>query len=166
MRAAHDGQKSYADLRRSDIEFTVGDKVLLKVSPMRGVMRFGKRGKLSQKFIGSYEILDRVREVAYHLALSLALDRVQNVFHLSQLRKYINDTSHVLEAEMIELDDALTYVETPKEFLDRKVRKTRHGETTLVKVLWSNHLVEEATWEAEENIKERYHHLFEQLTAT
>ncbi|XP_074271163.1 uncharacterized protein LOC141595090 [Silene latifolia] len=164
MRAAQDRQKSYTDLRRSDIEFAVGDKVLLKVSPMRGVMRFGKMGKLSQKFIGPYEMLDRVGEVAYRLALPPALDRVHNVFHVSQLHKYISDPSdHVLEAEMMKLDDALTYVETPKEILDRKVRKTRHDETILVKVLWSNNLVEEATWEAEENIKERYPHLFEQV---
>ncbi|XP_074305856.1 uncharacterized protein LOC141641078 [Silene latifolia] len=163
MRAAQDRKKIYADLRRSGIEFAVGDKVLLKVSLMRGVMRFVKRGKLSQKFIGPYEILDRVGEVAYRLALPPALDRVHNVFHMSQLRKYISDPSHVLKAEMIELDDALTYVETPKEILDRKVRKTRHGETILVKVLWSNHLEEEDTWEAEENMKERYPHLFEQV---
>ncbi|XP_074300937.1 uncharacterized protein LOC141632276 [Silene latifolia] len=119
MRAAQDRQKSYADLRRSDIEFAVGDTVLLKVSPMRGVMRVG--------------------EVAYHLALPLGLDRVNNVFHVSQLRKYISDPSPILEVETIELDDAVTYVETPKGILDRKVRKTRHGETVLVKVLWSNH---------------------------
>ncbi|XP_074299250.1 uncharacterized protein LOC141630310 [Silene latifolia] len=130
---------------------------------MRGVVRFGKRGKLSQKFIGPYEVLDRVGEVAYLLALPPALDRVHNVFHVSQLCKYISDPSHVLEAEMIELDDALTYMETPKEILDRKVRKRRHGETTLVKVLWSNNLVEEATWEVEENMKERYPHLLEQF---
>ncbi|XP_074315251.1 uncharacterized protein LOC141651436 [Silene latifolia] len=145
MRATQDRQKSYADLRRSDIEFAVGDKVILKVSTMRGVMRFGKRGNLNQKFIGSYEILDRVGEVAYRLALPPALDRVHNVFHSSQLRKCISDPSHVLEAETIKLDDAVTYVETPKEILDRKLRKTRHGETVLMKVLWSNHQVEEAT---------------------
>ncbi|XP_074292294.1 uncharacterized protein LOC141619169 [Silene latifolia] len=154
IRAAQDRQKSYADLRRRDIEIAVGDKVLLKVSPMRGVMRFGKRVKLSKTFIGPYEILVTVGEVTKRLALPPALDRVHNVFHVSELRKYISDPSHVLEAEMIELDDALTYVETPKEILDRKVRKTRHGETILVKVLWSNHLVEEATWEADENMKE------------
>ncbi|XP_074283114.1 uncharacterized protein LOC141607657 [Silene latifolia] len=130
MRAAQDREKTYADLRRSDLEFAVGDKI--------------------------------VGEVAYRLALLPALDRVHNVFHVSQLSKYISDLSHVLEAKMIELDDALTCVETPKEILYRKVRKTRHGETILVKVLWSNHLVEEAIWEAEENMKERYPHLFEQ----
>ncbi|XP_074265672.1 uncharacterized protein LOC141588116 [Silene latifolia] len=120
---------------------------------MRGVMRFRKRGKLSQKFIGAYEILDKVGEVAYCLALPPALDRVHNVFHVSQLQKYVRDPSHVLEAEPIELDDALTYVETPKEILDRKVRKIRHGETVLVKILWSNHQVEEAIWEAKEALK-------------
>ncbi|XP_074288885.1 uncharacterized protein LOC141614032 [Silene latifolia] len=128
MRAAQDRQKSYADLRRNEIEFAVGDKVLLKVSPMKGVIGFGKRGKLSQKFIGPYEILSRFREVAYRLALPPALDRVHNIFHVSQLRKYISDPSHVLEAEMIELDDALTNVEMPKEILDRKIRKTRRGD--------------------------------------
>ncbi|XP_074297410.1 uncharacterized protein LOC141628130 [Silene latifolia] len=162
MRAAQDRKKKYADLRRSNVEIAAGDKVLLKVSPMRGVMRFGRRGKLSQTFIGPYEILERVGEVAYRSALPPALERVHNVFHVSQLRKYISDLSHVLEAEMIELDDALTYVETPKEILDLKIRKTRHAGTVLMKVLWSNHLVEEATWLAEETMKDRYPHLFRQ----
>ncbi|XP_074314283.1 uncharacterized protein LOC141649492 [Silene latifolia] len=162
MRAAQDRQKSYADLHRRDIEFAVGDKVLLKVSPMRGVMRFGKKGKLSQKFIGPYEILDRVGEVAYRLALPPALDRVHNVFHVSQLRKYVSDPSHILEMENIELDESLSYAEIPKEILDRKVRKTRNGETVLLKVLWSNHNVEEATWEPEEAMRERFPNLFDQ----
>ncbi|XP_074302612.1 uncharacterized protein LOC141634285 [Silene latifolia] len=163
MRAAQDRQKSYADLHRKDIEFMVGDKVLLKVSPMRGVMRFGKKGKLSQKFIGPYEILDRVGEVAYRLALPPALDIVHNVFHVSQLRKYVSDPSHILEMENIELDESLSYAEIPKEILDRKVRKTRNGETVLLKVLWSNHNVEEATWEPEEAMRERFPHLFYQV---
>ncbi|XP_074300082.1 uncharacterized protein LOC141631291 [Silene latifolia] len=127
MRATQDRQKSYADTRRSDISFEVGEKVLLKVLPMKGVMRFGKRGKLSKKFTGPYEILDRVGEVAYRLALSPALARVHNVFHVSQLR--------------------------------RKVRKTRNGDTTLVKVFWTNHNVEEATWETEASMRESYPHL-------
>ncbi|XP_074277555.1 uncharacterized protein LOC141601189 [Silene latifolia] len=164
MKAAQDRQNSYADLHRRDIEFAVGDKVLLKVLPMRGVMRFGKGGKLSQKFIGSYEILGRVGEVAYRLALPLSLDRVHNVFHVSQLRKYVSDPSYVLEVEIIELDEALTYAEVPKEILYRKVRKTRNCETVLLKVLWSNHNVEEATWEPEEAMREHYPHLFEQVT--
>ncbi|XP_074271765.1 uncharacterized protein LOC141595699 [Silene latifolia] len=160
MRAAQDRQKSYADLKRSDISFEAGEKVLLKVSPMRGVMRFGKRGKLSQKFIGPYEILDRVGEVAYRLALPPSLAKVHNVFHVSQLRKYVSDPSHILNHDVIEVDEQLSYVEMPKEILDRKVRKTRKGETALVKVLWTNHNVEEATWETEMSMKEKYPHLF------
>ncbi|XP_074311713.1 uncharacterized protein LOC141647434 [Silene latifolia] len=112
---------------------------------MKGVMRFRKRGKLSQKYIGPYEILDRVGEVAYPLALPPSLSRVHNVFHVSQLRKYVSDPTHVLVAETVEMDKNLSYVEVAKEILDRKVRKTRNGETALVKVLWSNHNVEEAT---------------------
>ncbi|XP_074314366.1 uncharacterized protein LOC141649579 [Silene latifolia] len=139
MRAAQDRQKSYADTRRSDISFEVGEKVLLKVSPMKGVMRFRKRGKLSQKFIGPNEILDRVGE----------------------LRRYLSDPSHVLSPEVIEVDEQLSYLKTPKEILDRKVRKTRNGETALVKVLWTNHNVEEATWETEASMRENYPHLFE-----
>ncbi|XP_074297815.1 uncharacterized protein LOC141628595 [Silene latifolia] len=156
MRAVEDRQKSYADLRRSDIQFAVGDKVLLKVSPMKGVMRFGKRGKLCQKYIGPYEILDRVGEVAYCLALPPALARVHNVFHVSQLRKYVSDPTHVLAAETVEMDGNLSYVEVAKEILDTKVTKTRNNEIALVKILWSNHNVNEATWEAEVEIKEKY----------
>ncbi|XP_074298261.1 uncharacterized protein LOC141629100 [Silene latifolia] len=139
MRAAQDRQKSYADLRRSDIKFAVGDKVLLKVSLMKGVMCFGKRGKLSQKYNGPYEIIDRVGEV---------------------LRKYVSDPTHVLAAETVEMDENLSYVEVAKEILNIKVRKTRNGKTALVKVLWSNHSVEEITWEAEADMKEKYPHLF------
>ncbi|XP_074299371.1 uncharacterized protein LOC141630451 [Silene latifolia] len=149
-----------AYLRRSEIEFAVGDKVLLKVSPMKGVMRFGKRCKLSQKYVGPYEILVRVGEVTYRLALPPALGRVHNVFHVSQFGKYVSDPSHILEIKNIELDEKLTYKEVPKEILDTKVRKTRKGEVALVKVLWSNHEVEEATWETEASTREKYLHLF------
>ncbi|XP_074290970.1 uncharacterized protein LOC141617702 [Silene latifolia] len=130
---------------------------------MKGVMRFGMKGKLSQNYIGPYDILDRVGEVAYRLALPPVLDLVHNASHVSQLPKYVTDPSYVLELEHIELDDALTYVEPPKEILDRKVRKTRNGETVLLKVLWSNHNFEEVTWEAEEAMRECYPHLFYQL---
>ncbi|XP_074299938.1 uncharacterized protein LOC141631125 [Silene latifolia] len=160
MRATQDRQKSYADLKRCDVEFAVGDKVMLKVSPMKGVMRFGKRGKLSQKFIGPYEILDRVREVAYHSALPPALERVQKVFHVSQLRTYVSDPTHTLEPELVEIDEQMSYVEVPKEILDRKVRKTRNGETALVKVSWTHRNVEEVTWEAKASMRQKYPDLF------
>ncbi|XP_074316997.1 uncharacterized protein LOC141653206 [Silene latifolia] len=127
---------------------------------MKGVMRFGKRRNLSQKYNGPYEILDRVGEVAYRLALPSSLARVHNVFHVSQLRKYVNDPTHVLAAETVEMDGNLSYLEVAKEILGRKVRKTRNGETALVKVFCYNHNVEEATWEAKAEMKDKYPHLF------
>ncbi|XP_074265723.1 uncharacterized protein LOC141588169 [Silene latifolia] len=130
---------------------------------MNGVMRFGKRDNLSQKYIGLYEILDRVGEVAYSMTLPPALDRVHNMFHMSQLRKCLSDPSHILKPEVVGVDESLSYVEVAKEILDKKVRKTRNRETLLVKVLWSNHNVEEATWEVEDKMKENYPHLFDQV---
>ncbi|XP_074321730.1 uncharacterized protein LOC141658851 [Silene latifolia] len=150
MRAVQDRQKSYTGLKRSEIEFEIGDKVLLKVlSPMKGVMRFGKK--------------DRVGEVAYRLALPPAFDRIHNVFRVSQLRKYVSDPTHVLEPEHVEIDEQMSYVKMPKEILDRKVRKTRNGETALVKVLWTNHNVQQATWEAEAAMRDKYSNLFVNL---
>ncbi|XP_074297913.1 uncharacterized protein LOC141628711 [Silene latifolia] len=108
-------------------------------------------------------IRQKMNAVAYRLALLPALDRVHNVFHVSLLWRYVNDPSHVLEVVNIKLDEYLSYLEVPKEILDRKVRKTGTGETVLLKVLWSNHNVEEATWEAEEAMKERYPILFYQI---
>ena len=163
MQAAQDRQKSYADLHRRDVEFEVGDKILLRVSSMRGVLRFGKRGKLSPKYTGPFEIIARIGEVAYKLELPNELEKVHNVFHVSQLRKYVKDPSHILTPQVIELDEYLTYHEVAKEILNRKVCKTRNGKTVLVKVLQSNQNVEEATWEAEDAMKEKYPHLFIQV---
>ncbi|XP_048492582.1 uncharacterized protein LOC125493356 [Beta vulgaris subsp. vulgaris] len=160
MKAAQDRHNSYGDKHRHHEEFQVGEKVLLRVSPMKGVMRFGKKGKLNPKFIGPYEILERIGEVAYVLALPSDVDRAHNVFHVSQLRRYISDPSHVLQPESLQLDDNITYEEFPLQILDHKVRKTRKGETKIVKVLWSNHNSEESTWEVEDVMRLKYHHLF------
>ena len=160
IQAAQDRQKSYADLKRREEEFEVGDKVLLKVSPMKGVMRFGKKGKLSPKYIGPYEILARVGKVAYRLALPMELEKVHNVFHISQLRRYVPDATHILQPEIIELDSALTDVERPVKILDTKVRSTRNKEVRIVKVLWRNQNSEEQTWEAEDAMRQKYPDLF------
>jgi len=88
LKVASDRQKSYADLRRKDIEYEVGEKVFLKVSPWKKVLRFGKKEKLSPRFIGPYEVIERVGPVAYRLALPLELDKIHNVFHVSMLRRY------------------------------------------------------------------------------
>ncbi|KAL5542425.1 hypothetical protein UlMin_010135 [Ulmus minor] len=124
MKTAQSRQKSYADRRRRPLEFQVGDLVFLKVAPMKGVMRFGKKGKLSPRYIGPFEILERIGKVAYKLALPSELSTVHNVFHVSMLRKYISDPSHVLESESIEIREDLTYEEQPVQILDRKRQST------------------------------------------
>ncbi|XP_075085141.1 uncharacterized protein LOC142168361 [Nicotiana tabacum] len=143
--AAQSRQKSYADKRRRDLVFTIGDKVFLRVSPMKCVMQFGKRGNLSPRFIGPYEILDRVGAVAYRLTLPPELSFIHPVFHVSMLRKCMSDSSQVIEAPTIPLDEKLSYEEEPMTIVDMQVRKLRSKEIVLVKVLWRNHIVEEAT---------------------
>ncbi|CAL9004570.1 unnamed protein product [Prunus brigantina] len=113
LKIAQDRQKSYADNRSKDLEFVVGDWVFLKLSPWKGVMRFGKRGKLSPRYIGPYEITERIGPVAYRLALPPELSRVHDVFHVSMLRKYMPDPSHVLEYQPVELEEDLSYEEQP-----------------------------------------------------
>ncbi|WMV24899.1 hypothetical protein MTR67_018284 [Solanum verrucosum] len=138
-------QKSYADKKRRDLGFTVGDKVFLQISPMKGVMRFGKRGKSSPRYRGPYEILDWVGGVAYRLALPPNMSFIHPVFHVSMLRKYISDSSHVLEAPIIPIDENLTYEEEPEAIVDKQVRRIRSKEIVSVKVLWRNHTTEEGT---------------------
>ncbi|KAL0560351.1 hypothetical protein IC582_000752 [Cucumis melo] len=161
MHTAQSRQKSYADVRRKALEFEVGDKVFLKVAPMRGVLRFERRGKLSPRFVGPFEILERIGPVAYRLALPPSLSTVHDVFHVSMLRKYVPDPSHVVDYEPLEIDENLSYVEQPVEVLAREVKTLRNKEIPLVKVLWRNHRVEEATWEREDDMRSRYPELFE-----
>ena len=120
LQTAQSRQKSYYDHSRKKVEFEVGDMVFLKVSLMKGVMRFGKKGKLSPRFVGPFEILKRIDKVAYELALLPTLVGVHNVFHVSMLRKYIPDPSHVLNYEPLKIVDNMTYEEVPIQILDHK----------------------------------------------
>ena len=104
MLASQSRQKSYADAKRRDVEFEIGDYVFLRVSPMRGVKLFGPKGKLSPRFIGPFQILDRVGAVAYRIALPPSLSGVHNVFHVSMLRKYVSYPIHMLSYEHLQLD--------------------------------------------------------------
>ncbi|XP_075477138.1 uncharacterized protein LOC142518278 [Primulina tabacum] len=160
LKTARSRQKSYADKRRRDLEFAVGDYVFIKITPMKGVMRFGKRGKLSPRFIGPFEILDRVGTLAYRVALPPNLAGVHNVFHVSMLRKYIANSSHVLSFEPLQLAPDMSYEERPIQILDRQERRLRNKVTKLVKVWWLNQSVEEATWETEADMKSHYPELF------
>ncbi|KAL0537619.1 hypothetical protein IC582_026602 [Cucumis melo] len=162
MHTAQSRQKSYADVRRKDLEFEIGDKVFLKVAPMKGVLRFERRGKLSPRFVGPFEILERIGPVAYRLALPPSLSTVHDVFHVSMLRKYVPNPSHVVDYEPLEIDENLSYVEQPVEVLAREVKTLRNKQIPLVKVLWRNHRVEEATWEREDDMRSRYPELFEE----
>ncbi|XP_042051543.1 uncharacterized protein LOC121796833 [Salvia splendens] len=157
-----DRQKSYADVRRTDLQFEVGEKVFLKVSPSKGITRFGVKGKLRPRFIGPYEILDRVGAVAYRLALPPNFGNVHNVFHVSQLRKYVFDPTHIVhQEEMMVLNPDLSYEEKPEAILDRRVQELRNKSIVSVKVRWRNHGVEEATWELEDKMREKFPELFE-----
>jgi len=160
LKMAHSRQKFYADNRKKDLEFEVGDWVYLKISPMKGVMRFGKKGKLRPRYVGPYEILKRVEKVAYELKLPIELAPVHPVFHISMLKKCIGDPVSILPLEGLGVNENLSYEEVPVKILDHQVKKLRNKEVASVKVLWRNHLVEGATWEAEADMKSRYPHLF------
>ena len=161
LKAAQSRQKSYTDNRRRDLEFEVGDHVFLKVSPMKSIMRFGRKGKLSPRFVGPFEVLERVGTLAYKVALSLSLSKIHNVFHVSTLSKYIYDPSHVVELEPIQIFEDLTYEEVPVKIVDVMDKVLRHAVVKLVKVQWSNHSIREATWELEEEMREKHPQLFQ-----
>ncbi|KAJ9546504.1 hypothetical protein OSB04_019047 [Centaurea solstitialis] len=160
LKTARDRQKSYADKRRKDIEFKVGDRVMLKVSPWKGVIRFGKKGKLSPRYIGPYKIIERIGPVAYKLELPEGLRGVHNTFHVSNLRKCLAEPDAAIPLQEISVDPKLNFVEEPVAVVDRKIRKLRNKEIDLVKVQWKFHKGQECTWEAELEMRERYPHLF------
>ena len=140
--------------------FAVGDRVLLKVLPWKKVMRFGRKGKLSPRFIGPYEVDERVGPVAYRLRLPPELAKIHDVFHVSMLRRYRSDPSHVMPVEEIELRPDLSYEEEPMKVLDTSSKVLRGKTIELVKVLWRHRGVEEATWESKSDMLEQFPHLF------
>ncbi|KAA3483950.1 DNA/RNA polymerases superfamily protein [Gossypium australe] len=136
LKAASDHQKSYANLKGKEIEFEISDKVFLKVSPWKKVLRFGRKGKLSPRFIGPYEIIERVGPVTYRLLLPSELEKIHNVFHVSMLHRYHSDPSHIITPSEIEIRSDMTYEEKLICILARKVKELRNKKITLVKVLW------------------------------
>jgi hypothetical protein len=166
MSAAQIRQKSYVDNRRRPLEFEVGDRVFLKVSPMRGVMRFGKKGKLSPRFVGPFEITQRVGRLAYRIALPPDLIGTHDIFHALMLRKYIANLDVIVEYKSLEIQEGLTYVEEPMKIVDKKEQVLRTKTIPIVKVVWHNHGVEEALWEEKHNMRSHYPHLFELLYMT
>ena len=157
---AQSQQKSYADVRRRPLEFEVGDHVFFKLIPKRGVVRFDKRGKLSPRFIGPFEILERVSTVAYRLALPPSMSGVHEVFHVSMLRRYTLDPAHVVNWEEIEVVTDGTFEEGLMCILDNQDQVLRRKTVRLVRVLWQHRGVEESTWERENTIRATYPFLF------
>jgi hypothetical protein len=162
LKVAQDRQKSFADANRREMDFKEGDWVFLKVSPMKGVVRFGKRGKLNPRYVGPFEILEKIGPVAYRLALTPELANVHDVFHISMLRRYVADPTHVLERPPIQLEKNLRYEEQPIRIMDRREKRLRNKIIPLVKVWWENQSRGEATWERESDMRQRYPQLFEQ----
>ncbi|GKB83720.1 putative reverse transcriptase domain-containing protein [Tanacetum coccineum] len=164
MQAARDRQKSYADLKRKPMEFQVGDKVMLKVSPWKGVVRFGKRGKLNPRYVGPFKVIERVGEVAYKLELPEELSRVHNTFHVSNLKKCHADEPLAVPLDGLHLDDKLHFVEEPLEIVGREVKRLKRSRIPLVKVRWNSKRGPEFTWEREDQFKKKYPHLFTKTT--
>ena len=148
------------DVRRRPLEFEVSDHVSLKVIPQRGVVRFGKHGKLSPRFIGPFEILERIGTVAYRLALPPSMSGVHEVFHVSMLRRYTPDPVHVVDWGQIEIDTDGTFEEGPVCIVDSRDRVLRRKTVRLVGVLWQHCGVEESTWEREDTMRAIYPFLF------
>ncbi|GJW93743.1 reverse transcriptase domain-containing protein [Tanacetum coccineum] len=160
MQTARDRQKSYADLKRKPMEFQVGDKVMLKVSPWKGVVHFGKRGKLNPRYVGPFKVIERVGEVAYKLELPEELSRVHNTFHVSNLKKCHADEPLAVPLDGLHLDDKLHFVEEPLEIVGREVKRLKRSRIPLVKVRWNSKRGPEFTWEREDQFKKKYPHLF------
>nr|GFC00726.1 putative reverse transcriptase domain-containing protein [Tanacetum cinerariifolium] len=150
----------YADKRRKLLEFSVGDKVLLKVSPRKGMVRFGNRSKLSPRYVGPFEIVERIGPVAYQLRLPQELVGDHDTFHVSNLKKCLADVNLHVPLDEVKVDDKLHFVEEPIEILDRGIKKLKRRWIPIVKVRWNSRRGPEFTWEREDEMKLKYPHLF------
>ncbi|XP_058753519.1 uncharacterized protein LOC131626699 [Vicia villosa] len=161
MKASQSRQKRYHDKRRKESEFESGDHVFLRVTPVTGVGRALKSKKLTQRFIGSYQITERVGTVTYRVALPPNLSNLHDVFHVSQLRKYVPDPSHVIHLDDVQVRENLTVETMPIRIIDREIKSMRGKDIPLVKVVLTGTTGESMTWEMESKMKESYPELFE-----
>jgi hypothetical protein len=156
LKAAKSRQETYANKRHRPLKFEVGNHVYLRVSPMKGVKRFGVKGKLAPRYIGLFSILEKCGTVAYKLDLPPSLAGVYDIFHVSQLKKCLKAPVDVMLSEVTPLEADLSYLEHPIKVLDQKDHVTRRKIIKFFKIQWSNHSEEEATWESEDFL--RSHH--------
>jgi hypothetical protein len=155
LKEAQARQKSYTDKRRQPLYFQVEDYVYLKVSPMKGISRFGVKGKLAPRYIGPFPILERCGPVAYRLQLPETLSAVHNVFHVSQLKKCLRVSNRTIEVTDVTLEPDLTYSEHPIRVLDQKDRVTRRT-LKFYKIQWNQHMEDEATWETQDFLEKNF----------
>ncbi|GJS18095.1 putative reverse transcriptase domain-containing protein [Tanacetum coccineum] len=154
------GLRSYADKRRKPLEFQVRDKVMLKVSPWKGVIRFGKRGKLNTRYIEHFKILAKVGTVACRLELPEKLSRVHSTFHVSNLKKCLSDEPLAIPLDEVHVDDKLNFIEEPIEIMDREVKRLKKSHIPIVKVRYNSRRSPEYIWEREDQMQKKYPHLF------
>ncbi|GJT24262.1 putative reverse transcriptase domain-containing protein [Tanacetum coccineum] len=155
-KAARNRQKSDVDYRCKPLEFKVGDRVLLKVSPWKGVMHFGKNGKLVPRYVGPFEILERIGLIAYRLRLPKELRSVHDTFHVLNLKKCLADANLHVPLDEIKVDKTLCFVEDPVEIIDREIKKLTCRKIALVKVRWNSKRDPEFTWEHEDQMRTKY----------
>ncbi|GKA23050.1 putative reverse transcriptase domain-containing protein [Tanacetum coccineum] len=160
VQASRDRQRSYTYKRRKPLEFQVGDKVMLKVSSWKGVIRFGKREKPNPRYIGPFKILAKVGTIAYRLELPEKLSRVQSTFHVSNLKKCLSDEPLAIPLDEIHVDDKLNFIEEPIEIIDLEVKHLRQSRIPIVKVHWNSRRGPEYTWERKDQMQKKYPHLF------
>ncbi|GJT14284.1 hypothetical protein Tco_0861326 [Tanacetum coccineum] len=140
-KAARDRQKSYVDYMRKPLEFEVGDRVLLKGMHWKGVVRFGKKSKLAPRYVGPFEILEKIGLVAYRLRLPEELNSMHDTFHVSNLKKCLADANLHVPLDEIKVDKTLCFVEEPVEIMDRDIKKLKRRNIALVKVRWNSNVV-------------------------
>ncbi|GKD04275.1 hypothetical protein Tco_1179249, partial [Tanacetum coccineum] len=165
LKAARDHQKSYTYKKRKPLEFSVGDHVLLKVSPWKGVVRFRKKGKLSPRFVRPFAITERIGPVAYRLRLHEELNGIHDTFHVSNLKKCLADPTLQIPLEEIQVDAKLNFMEEPVKILEWEIKKLKRSRIPNVKVRWNSKRGPEFTWEHEDQMKLKYPHLFSSSTS-
>ncbi|GKB23192.1 putative reverse transcriptase domain-containing protein [Tanacetum coccineum] len=156
IQAARDRHKCYVNIRYKPLEFQVGDRVMLKVLPWKGVVRFGKRGKLNPRYVGPFKVIERVRTVAYKLELPQQLSRVHNTFHVSNLKKCLSDESLVIPLEELRVDDKLYFVEETIKVMDRKIKQLKRSCIHIIKVRWNSKRGPEFNREREDQFKQKW----------
>nr|GEX64092.1 putative reverse transcriptase domain-containing protein [Tanacetum cinerariifolium] len=164
LQAARYRQRNYANVRRKPLEFQDEDRVMLKISPRKGIIRFKKREKQNPRYIGPFKILRRISPVAYKLELPEELSNVHKTFHVSNLKKCLSNESLIIPMKELKLDDKLNFVEEPVEIMDREIKQLRQSLIPIIKVRWNSKRGPEYTWEHEDEIRAKYPHMFSNIS--